>query len=85
MDDLFYQISARVSEDFRKQLSKYCDQNNIAISELIRIALAREIGYSQSFHQSEDHEKILKLLVKNEVAKAMEKYKSVEISARKIN
>lgn len=84
--DHYTQISAQVEVSFRDELESYCIENNIKISDLIRQSLRREIGYCQAFHQASDQEKMLKIIVQNEVNRVVaDRLQVVDATIRKIN
>jgi antitoxin component of RelBE/YafQ-DinJ toxin-antitoxin module len=67
------QLSARISTDFRKKIAKYCKQNGLSTSELVRLAVSREIGYSQAFHVSAEQEKMIQIIVNKSLVTAVDK------------
>jgi predicted Zn-dependent protease with MMP-like domain len=81
----YTQISAQVEIELREKLAEYCDQNNIKISDLIRKALMREIGYSQDFHDASEREKMIRLIVQKEVREAIDKESQrAELNLRRV-
>jgi hypothetical protein len=80
------QISAQVSFEFRDELEEYCQNNNISLSSLVRKALIREMGGCPEFHHTTEMEKIMRLIIKDEVRKEVDRQlKIVDTSFKKVN
>jgi hypothetical protein len=84
--EYFTQISAQVSIEFRDELTEYCERNNVSISNLVRKALLREMGGCPEFHQVSENEKMMRLIIKDEVKKEVEqRLNIVDVDFRKVN
>jgi hypothetical protein len=71
-------VSAQVTQADFKKISRYCKQNNLKLSQLVRRALMREIQSQPEFEIMSEVEKLVD-------SKIEEKMKIVDISAKKIN
>lgn len=71
-------ISAQITQADFKKIARYCKQNNLKLSQLVRRALMREIQASSDFEVMAEVEKLID-------SKIEEKLKIVEVTAKKIN
>lgn len=71
-------ISAQVTQSDFKKISRYCKQNNMKLSVLVRRALMREIQSQPEFELLSEVEKLID-------SKIEDKLKVIEITAKKIN